>query len=147
MFLFWGCRLFCELLNYYIFVVFYLNLFCFSSQLRFDGPFRSIPPMHQISLAAFEFSAIPLLLQRLFPYVYAQRFLSTRFSSKGAVLLIAATSCLINLDQGFLSPARSISTNFRACSRAESTVLGRLSQVSDRLCAILYALELAGPKS
>jgi len=52
-------------------------------QLRFDGPSRTIPPMHQIPLSSFEFSAVPLLLMRLLPPIYAQHFRSTRFALNG----------------------------------------------------------------
>jgi hypothetical protein len=54
--------------------------------------------MNEIPLAAFEFSAVPLLLQRLLPPVHAQRFRSTHFSSNGAFQLITSTSFLIKLD-------------------------------------------------
>ena len=123
---------------------------CFIFLRSFDSAHfesRSIPPMNQIPLAAFEFSAVPLLLQRLLPSVHAQRFRSTHFSSNGAFQPITATYFLTKLDQGFLSPACSISTHFKACSRAESTVLGCSSRVSDRPRAIVYAHQLAVAKS
>ncbi len=143
-----GFRRFCDLAKFH-FRLHCLNLFHFSSQLRFLGSSsahfesRSIPPMNQIPLAAFEFSAVPLLLQRLLPSVHAQRFRSTHFSSNGAFQPITATYFLTKLDQGFLSPACSISTHFKVCSRAESTVLGCSSRVSDRPRAILYAHHVA----
>ena len=145
---FGGFRRFCDLAKYH-FLRHCLNLFHFSSQLRFGSFFesRSIPPMNQIPLAAFEFSAVPLLLQRLLPSVHAQRFRSTHFSSNGAFQPITATYFLTKLDQGFLSPACSISTHFKACSRAESTVLGCSSRVSERPRAIVYAHQLAVAKS
>jgi hypothetical protein len=61
--------------------------------------------MNQIPLSAFEFSAVPLLLQRLLPPVYAQHLHSTRFSSNGAFQLIAAASFFHTSASGFSQPS------------------------------------------